>query len=191
MYAKVKNWEVLFRTDNIPNPSDEDYKELKKRTSWADSLIQRKPVEYGYYPLEVDSPSTEDWQKLSGYEYEILEDKVIKHDLIQEKTLDEYKQQKVDAINKATYNKITRKYGDIEQRNINARATELVDKKIDTWLTTEEQKELDEIKTAYSWIKEQRDNYQNWKDEINALTTYADVRDRASEILNTLNPDTI
>jgi hypothetical protein len=72
-------------------------------------------------------------------------------------SLDERKREKITQIKSNAGRIINATYPEWKQRNLSVRALELVDKKLQSTLTTEEQAELEDIKAVWSWVKSVRE----------------------------------
>ncbi|MCW9033105.1 MAG: hypothetical protein OQJ97_02715 [Rhodospirillales bacterium] len=90
--------------------------------------------------------------------------------------LDSFKAQRVAAIKQEAGDVILRQFPDWKQRNMNMRATELQEIRLDgVALTAGEQAESNALKLAAQWIKSIRAASGVMEDEIKALTTAAEV----------------
>ena len=169
MYWKIENWKVV-----------EFYRQLPRvigNTSLWKNITNEKLKEFWILPVVWNSPVLEDWQSYWDKSYNILEDKIEEVKEVVDEPLEDYKAKKIKTLSKRCRADIIAEYSEDDQRNATARATELLDKKIDWTITEEEKEELNEIKQIKVFIDTRLWEYHNQRDDITWLDTYKEVKD--------------
>ena len=169
MYWKIENWKVV-----------EFYRQLPRviwNTSLWKNITNEKLKEFWILPVVWNSPVLKEWQRYWAKSYNILEDSIEEVKEVIDEPLEDYKAKKIKTLSKRCRADIISEYTEDDQRNATARATELLDKKLDWTITLEEQEELNQIKQIKVFIDDRLAEYHNQKDTILAFSTYKEIKD--------------
>ena len=174
MYWKIENNKVV-----------EFYRQLPKvigNTSIGKNITNEELKEFWILPVVWIAEPLEEWQSYWAKTYNILEDRIEENKEVIDESLEDYKARKIKQLSDKCKADIIAEYNEDDQRNATARAAELLDIKIDIWLTPEEQAELNQIKQVKVVIWNRLAEYHNQRDNITWLDTYQEVKDYVSSL---------
>ena len=169
MYWKIENWKVV-----------EFYRQLPKviwNTSLWKNITNEKLKEFWILPVVWNSSVLEEWQSYWAKSYNILEDSIEEVKEVVDEPVEDYKNEEIMKLSTKCRSDIIAEYTEDDQRNATARATELLDKKLDWLITPEEQEELNQIKQIKVFIDTRLAEYYNQRDTILTFDTYKEVKD--------------
>lgn len=176
MYWRINDkWEVV-----------EFYRQLPKviwNTQLGKNITNEELKAFNILPVVWISLPLKEWQSYWEKTYKVLEDRIEEDRTIIDQPLDEYKVKKIKTLSELCRSDIIAEYDEDTQRNLTARWIELIDKKLDWWLTTEEQEELNWVKEVKKFIDFRLAEYHSQKEHIVWLTTYEEIKDYVKNLL--------
>ena len=174
-------WEPTYEVKEIYEDIEKEVEVLKEEQIEKTRVIDKDyteddELEYETY-FETITVS-KDPQEFTTITEKILVDAyIIETKEVIDESLEEYKSKKIKTLSKRCRADIIAEYTEDDQRNAIARATELLDKKLDWIITEEEKEELNEIKQIKVFIDTRLWEYHNQRDDILAFDTYKEVKD--------------